>query len=185
MRGPGWKGCPVSDARIRNVIAAAVTVSALAILALIWLIYFHKTAADRHALSFLPALDATFNSLSAAALVLGFALIKAKKPQQHKWAMLSAFVFSTLFLIGYVVYHAVHGDILFLGQGPVRPIYFSILISHIVLSGLTLPFILLTFFFSLTGRFTRHRGIARYTLPMWLYVSVTGVIVFLMLRIYG
>ena len=98
--------------------------------------------------------------------------------------MITAFVFSSLFLITYIINHALHGDTLYQGQGPLRTVYFSILISHIVLCTVALPMVLITFFFSLTGRFPQHKKIARFTLPIWLYVSVTGVLVFAILRAY-
>jgi putative membrane protein len=92
---------------------------------------------------------------------------------------------STLFLVSYIAYHSMHGDTKFAGQGLVRPLYFFILISHITLSAVILPLVFLSLFFSLSGRFTRHKAIARYTLPIWLYVSVTGVLVFVFLEIYN
>ena len=99
--------------------------------------------------------------------------------------MLLALSSSAVFLVSYLVYHSVHGDTKFQGLGAVRPIYFFILISHIVLSAVVLPLIFSSFFFSLSGRFPQHKKIARYTFPLWLYVSATGVIVFLMLRAYA
>ncbi len=99
--------------------------------------------------------------------------------------MLSALAFSALFFTGYVVYHSAHGDTKFLATGVIRTVYFTILISHIVLTMACLPAILLTVFFALTSRFDRHRRIARYALPIWLYVSVTGVLIFAMLRVYS
>ena len=100
-------------------------------------------------------------------------------------AVLGALLASALFLVSYITYHAVHGDTRFMGHGAVRPIYFFILVSHILLSGVALPLVFLSLFFSLSGRFPRHKKIARYTFPVWLYVSVTGVLVFSLLRAYG
>jgi putative membrane protein len=99
--------------------------------------------------------------------------------------MLGALASSALFLVSYIVYHSVHGDSKFQGQGAIRPFYFVILVSHIVLSALVLPLIFTSFFYSLSGRFPQHRRVARLALPVWLYVSVTGVLVFVMLRSYG
>jgi putative membrane protein len=100
-------------------------------------------------------------------------------------AMVAAFASSSLFLVSYVVYHALHGDTPFRGTGWIRPVYFFILISHIVLSVVVLPMVFTTFFFSLTRQFRRHRRIARWTLPLWLYVSVTGVLVFALLKVFN
>jgi putative membrane protein len=100
----------------------------------------------------------------------------------HKHA--AAFAFPSVFLISYIVNHARHGDTLFPGHGPVRTLYFYILGSHVILSIVALPMVLTTFFFSLTGRFAMHRRIARLTFPIWLYVSVTGVVVFFFLKAY-
>jgi putative membrane protein len=99
--------------------------------------------------------------------------------------MLSALASSGVFLVSYVTYHAYHGDSTFLGQGAVRPIYFAILISHILLSVVALPLVLSTVYLSLSGRFAVHRRLARWTFPIWLYVSVTGVVVFAMLQVFG
>ncbi len=98
--------------------------------------------------------------------------------------MLTSLAASALFLVSYIVYHSVHGDSKFGGVGLVRPVYFFILVTHIVLSAVALPLVFLSLFFSLSGRFPNHRKIARYTFPVWLYVSVTGVLVFALLRIY-
>ena len=100
---------------------------------------------------------------------------------RHKKMMLSALFFSFLFLVSYLTYHAFHGDTLFQGEGWVRPLYFFILISHIILSVVVLPLVLTTVFFAATGNFTMHPKIARITLPLWMYISVTGVLVYLML----
>ena len=99
--------------------------------------------------------------------------------------MLGALGASAVFLVSYIVYHSVHGDTKFAGQGAIRPLYFFILISHIALSAVVLPLIFSSFFFSLSGRFPQHKKISRYTMPVWLYVSVTGVLVFALLRAYG
>jgi putative membrane protein len=95
--------------------------------------------------------------------------------------MLTAFAFSSLFLVCYITNHALHGEMVFPGHGPIRTAYLALLISHVLLSVVALPMVLITFFFSLTGRFPQHKKIARYTYPIWLYVSVTGVLVYAML----
>ncbi|HZP59962.1 MAG TPA: DUF420 domain-containing protein [Opitutaceae bacterium] len=132
----------------------------------------------------MPALNALLNALSSAALVVGFGFIRARRVRAHRAAMTTAFVFSTLFLVTYTVNHALHGDMRFHGQGAIRPVYFILLISHIALSMVALPMILITFFLSLSGRFPAHRRLARFTFPIWLYVSITGVIVYAMLAAY-
>lgn len=170
----------------RAPIAGIVLLSAAAILFLLWLIYIHHAPRQfANRLLFLPALNAFFNGLSAIALVTGFVFIRRRQIARHRAAMITAFVFSCLFLASYLTSHALHGDILFTGHGAVRGAYFAVLASHIVLSTVALPLILITFFFSLSGRFPQHKRIARYTFPIWLYVSITGVAVYAMLRMWG
>ena len=129
----------------------------------------------------LPALNATLNAISTLLLVTGYVLIRRRRITQHRAVMIAAFVTSTLFLISYLVYHAHVGSVPFKGQGPIRAIYFTILITHIVLAAAIVPLVLLTMTRGLRSQFSKHRGIARWTLPLWLYVSVTGVVVYLML----
>lgn len=133
----------------------------------------------------LPFVNAAFNSLSAVAIAMGVVAIRDGRRDVHQRWMLTALASSAVFLVSYVTYHALHGDSRFLGQGVVRPIYFAILISHILLSIVALPMVLSTFYLSLSGRFAAHRRLARWTFPIWLYVSVTGVVVFAMLQIFG
>jgi putative membrane protein len=163
-------------------ILAIIAISAAASLFLFWLVYVHQAPTSfNDRLRFLPALNATFNGLSAIALTVGFYFIQKRRISSHRNAMMTAFVFSTLFLVSYIVNHALHGDILFPGHGAVRTLYLWILTTHISLSVVALPMVLVTFFFSLSGRFPQHKKIARWTFPIWLYVSVTGVIVGAML----
>lgn len=133
----------------------------------------------------LPFVNAFFNSVSAVAIMLGVRAIRGGRRDVHQRWMLTALASSAVFLVSYVTYHALHGDSRFLGQGLVRPIYFAILISHIVLSVVALPMVLSTFYLSLSGSFAAHRRLARWTFPIWLYVSITGVVVFAMLQIFG
>lgn len=163
-------------------IAGILAISAAATAFLLWLIYIHP-AADRGQMTFLPALNALFNGLSAVALLIGYTFIRAKRIKAHRAAMISAFAFSTLFLVSYVLHHYLHGDIYYPAHAPLRMVYLPLLASHIVLATLTLPLILITFFFSLTGRIPQHRKIARWTFPLWLYVSITGVVTWAMLRL--
>jgi putative membrane protein len=168
-----------------GVVAAIIGVSAVASLFLCWLVYYHAPSdvTGTHLL-FLPALNALLNGLSAVALVAGFLCIKAGRVNPHRAAMFTAFVFSSIFLVSYITNHALHGDMKFHGQGAICSVYFPLLISHIALSVVALPMILVTFFLSLTGRFPAHKRLARFTFPIWLYVSVTGVIVYAMLAAY-
>jgi putative membrane protein len=168
-----------------RVVAAIIALSAGASLFLCWLVYYHAPAdvTGTHLL-FLPALNALLNALSAIALVIGFWFIRIRRISRHRAAMFTAFVFSSLFLVTYITNHALHGDMRFQGTGAIRSLYFPLLISHIGLSVVALPMILITFFLSLSGRFPAHRRLARFTFPIWLYVSVTGVIVYAMLAAY-
>ena len=133
----------------------------------------------------LPALNATLNATSAVFLVIGYVLIRRGHRTLHKRCMLAALGSSTLFLISYVVYHANAGSRPFPGTGAVRAVYFAILITHVVLAAVILPLALTTTVRGLRARYDRHVAIARWTLPLWLYVSVTGVVIYLMLyRLY-
>src|SRR6266700_7240129 len=129
-------------------------------------------------LSDFPALDAALNAASALLLSLGFLFIRRKQVGAHKVCMLSAFSTSALFLICYLWYHAHHGVTRFSGQGAVRPIYFGLLASHTLLAAIIVPLVLITLYRALRRMFGRHKRIARWTLPLWLYVSVTGVVVY-------
>ena len=129
----------------------------------------------------LPTLNAALNSLSAVFLFAGYLFIKSRKRSAHRACMLSACASSTLFLISYLVYHYQVGSVPFKGSGAVRVVYFAILISHTVLAATVVPLALITLVRALKERFDAHRRIARWTFPIWLYVSVTGVIVYAML----
>ena len=129
----------------------------------------------------LPALNATLNGMAAMFLTAGYLLIRSGRRRAHKRCMLSALVCSALFLTSYVVYHANTGSRPFPGSGAVRIVYFAILITHVVLAAAILPLALLTTSRGLRSQFDRHVRIARWTLPIWLYVSVTGVVIYLML----
>lgn len=132
-------------------------------------------------LTVLPTLNATLNALGAVCLVTGFVFIRRGNVRGHRAAMLSAFVLGVLFLISYLVYHFQVGSVPFQGTGLVRRIYFTVLVSHTILAA-TVPFLAaITLIRALRRRFDRHRAIARWTLPIWLYVSVTGVLVYWML----
>jgi len=135
--------------------------------------------------SILPHLNAALNAASFALLLAGFYFISRRRVYAHRACMLAALAVSCLFLISYVVYHSRYGSVKFTGQGFVRPLYFSILISHVTLAAAIVPLVVVTLRRALRGDFLRHRRIARWTYPLWLYVSVTGVVVYLMLyRLY-
>jgi putative membrane protein len=167
---------------IRKPFPAIVALSAVIAAFLIWLIYFKGKVAAPDWIGALPAANASFNSMSALCLVMGYINVRRGKRTVHMRFMLSATAFSALFLVSYITYHFFHGDTLFPGHGWIRPVYFFILITHIGLSVIALPLILATLWYSLSGRFPFHKRIARWTFPVWLYVSVTGVVVYFMLR---
>ncbi len=129
----------------------------------------------------LPPLNACLNATSAALLTAGYVFIRGRRVGAHRACMVSALVVSTLFLVSYVTYHALAGSRPFGGQGWVRLVYFPLLVSHIVLAAVIVPLALTTAYRALSGNFARHVRIARWTLPLWLYVSVTGVLVYWML----
>jgi uncharacterized membrane protein YozB (DUF420 family) len=129
----------------------------------------------------LPALNATLNAIAATLLIFGYVKIRQGRMETHRRFMLAAFATSALFLISYVIYHANVGSRPFPGQGPIRFVYFVILITHVILAAAILPLALITLNYALRARFERHVPIARWTLPIWLYVSVTGVVVYLLL----
>lgn len=161
-----------------------LAVSACVAAFVIWLDYFKGKLAGPQWVLALPSANALFNSISAICLVTGYINIRRGNRAVHKRFMLAALASSALFLLSYITYHYFHGDTKFPGFGWIRPVYFFILISHISLSVIALPLVLITFWYALRGQFPRHRAIARWTLPIWLYVSVTGVVVYAMLRAY-
>ena len=129
----------------------------------------------------LPAVNATLNAISGVLLLTGYFLVRAKRIDQHRLCMLAAFATSALFLVCYVVYHAQVGSVRFTRQGFVRPVYFTILVTHVTLAAAVLPLAIVTLSRGLKKRFASHRTIARWTFPIWLYVSVTGVLVYVLL----
>jgi len=132
-------------------------------------------------ISYLPHLNACLNGTSAVLLFTGYSFIRARNVAAHRACQVSALIVSILFLASYLTYHYHHGATRFQGTGLVRPIYFTILTSHTILAVVIVPLVALTFYRALRQDFARHRRIARITLPIWLYVSITGVIVYLML----
>lgn len=170
----------------RTLGVAVAAISAGVVGFLLWLIYGRAdVAAAGHDASLLPAFNATANFLCVVCLISGYRSIRAGKRNLHIAFMLAAVACSALFLAGYVTHHYTAGDTPFAGHGIVRPIYFAILISHVVVTTVTLPMILFTLARAAAGRFVEHKRIARRTLPLWLYVSVTGVLVFVFLRVWS
>ena len=131
--------------------------------------------------SIFPEINATLNGCSAVLLVIGRTLIARGRRAAHRAVMLTAFATSCLFLVSYLYYHWHVGSVRFQGQGWSRPVYFSILISHTILAAAIVPLVIITLSRALRERFDRHRAIARWTFPLWLYVSVTGVVIYFML----
>jgi uncharacterized membrane protein YozB (DUF420 family) len=129
----------------------------------------------------LPTLNASLNAISTAFLATGWVFIRQHRIEAHRACMLAAFVASALFLTSYVIYHAKVGSVPFRGEGVLRIVYFGILIPHVILAASILPLALITLSRALSRRFDKHRRIARWTLPIWLFVSITGVVIYLML----
>jgi len=159
---------------------AVISTAAVAVIAVILL--RGRTSPGAQDLSFMPALNAASNALAALCLVFGFVAIRRKAVRVHRACMVAAFIFSTLFLVGYLTYHLTHGDTAFAGHGLIRVVYFCILITHIILSVTVVPLALTAFYFALSGAFEQHRRLNRVFLPIWLSVSVTGVLIFFLLR---
>ena len=131
--------------------------------------------------SALAPLNAVLNGTATILLIAGFIFIKRRRVAAHRACMIAALIVSAMFLTSYLIYHYHVGEVRFGGIGWVRPVYFAILIPHIMLAGLIVPLALITVYFALRGRFATHRKVARWTWPLWIYVSITGVIIYLML----
>ncbi len=175
----------LEEISLSKALGVIILISAISFLFLIWLIYF-KGGSDysSNLIGSLPALNSFLNSASAVFLLFGYRAIRNKNYLKHMRFNLTAFVTSTLFLVSYVIYHSFHGSTPFPGQGLIRPIYFFILISHIILSALVVPMILTSFYLAFAGKISLHRRVSKFTLPVWMYVSVTGVMIFFILRAY-
>ena len=164
-----------------SIIATIILVSAAASALICYLVYFHAPldVTGTHLRS-LPLLNAVLNAFCTVALLVGFGYILRRRIPQHRAAMFTAFFFSSIFLVSYLTNFTLHGETHFNRASAWWPFYWKLLASHIVLSMVALPMILITFFLSLTGRFPAHKKLARYTFPIWLYVSITGVVVYAM-----
>ncbi|MFI5298462.1 MAG: DUF420 domain-containing protein [Polyangiales bacterium] len=175
----------VDDRADRTFLAINGVVSAAALAFLAWLLLVHPSASGSGTLlgsdvRFLPAVNASMNAISATCLALGYVAIRRRAVAVHRTLMLSALASSAVFLVGYIVYHYAHGDTHYVG--PLRAAYLVLLASHVVLSIFVVPLALTTFWFAFTQQLPKHRRLAKVTLPIWLYVSVTGVVVFFILR---
>ena len=160
---------------------AVITTAALGFL--VWLVYFHDEPRDGSASTQLPALNAFFNAVAATLLFAGLRAIKRKQRELHQQLMLSALAASALFLVTYIYYHYGYGDTKFTGQGAIRPVYFFVLISHIGLSAIVFPAILTSVYLAATHRIAAHKKVARWTWAGWMYVSITGIVIWLMLHV--
>lgn len=164
-----------------SVVIGILVLSALASALICWLVYLHTpTDVTGAHLRSLPLVNAILNALATLAIVTGYVEIRRRRVLEHRASMFFAFFFSSIFLVSYLVNFALHGETKFNRLSPWWPFYWKLLASHTVLSVVALPLILITFFLSLTGRFPVHRKVARWTFPIWLYVSVTGVVVYVM-----
>lgn len=171
----------------KNILIIIGLLSATVIGFLFWLIYF-KPAASSEGLvwvNYLPLTNAILNTITSAFLITGYYWVKRGNLGAHKQMMYAATLTSALFLVSYLTYHHFQGDTKFLATGWVRPVYFFILITHVLLSIVQVPLILTTLYFAFTEKFTKHRKVARITFPIWLYVSVTGVLVFIFLKAFN
>ncbi len=164
-----------------GAINALVTLSAMSFL--VWLIYLHEGSGDTAGASILPMVNAILNGTSATLISVGRWAIRRGRRTLHMQLMLAAFAASALFLANYIYYHFSHGDTHVMGQGVVRPAYFAMLISHVVLSMVTFPMILTSLYLGLSNRIAAHRRLSKWTWAGWVYVSVTGVLVYLMLHV--
>lgn len=163
-----------------NKLAWAVTAVVLLLVSFMHRIHF-ETSID---FTFLPAVYSALNALTAIILIVGLYFIKNGQKEKHEKAMTFAMLTSLLFLLGYVVYHITNADTKFLGEGWIRPVYFFLLITHIVLAAVIFPFILFTYIRAYTAQFKRHVKMARWVYWLWLYVAITGPILYLMIRPY-
>lgn len=162
------------------IINGVVSTVALAILG--YLLLLRRGSGEPGALAFMPAVNACFNALTAVLLVLAVIAIKNKQVLRHQTLMLSAFASSSFFLVGYLAYHYVHGDTKYPGTGAMRGVYLLVLASHVLLSIPVVPMCLAAFYFAFKKKFVTHKKLTKVLFPIWLYVSVTGVLVFFMLR---
>lgn len=166
----------------RTFFAWNAVISAVAVSIIAYILGREKTPGGTLDLSFVPALNATCNALASVCLITGWIAIRRKAVQFHRLCMVTALAMSGVFLVGYLAYHYVHGDTKYAGDGLGRVFYLAVLASHVVLSITVVPGALTSFYFAFTQQFERHRRLNRVFLPIWLYVSVTGVAIYFLLR---
>lgn len=169
----------------RTFFIANGVISAVALSVIGYLLLLRKGDPSGLDLRFMPAVNASLNATAASLLVAGYLAARRKAFRAHQWLMTSALGASSLFLVGYLAYHFVHGDSKYPPGAPLRGLYLFVLASHVLLSMAVVPLVLTSFYFAWRKQFSRHRAVTRFTLPIWLYVSVTGVLVFAMLRWAG
>lgn len=175
-----------NSAEIKKAFFWATIVALPILVFLFWLIYFKPPAqANSQWFVYLPFVNAILNTITSVLLVVGYKLIKAGRRVAHSRTMLAAVGTSALFLVSYLLYHHYQGDTKFMGQGLIRPVYFFILITHVVLSMVQVPLILTTLWLAFRKNWMAHKKVAKVTFPIWLYVSVTGVLVFIFLRFFS
>jgi putative membrane protein len=174
---------PKNSAQDAPLYGAVLCISLAALAPLVYVLMIRDGNAEASkSLSFMPAVNASLNGVAAACQVGGYLAIRARKRDLHRLLMLAAFGASALFFVGYLVYHYVHGDTTYPGTGGIRIAYLTVLASHVILSIVLVPLLLVALYRALRGTFDRHKPIAKVTLPIWLYVSVTGIVVFWMLK---
>jgi len=163
--------------------AGALAISVVALIPIVYVLLLKdRGAGSPGSLAFMPAVNASLNAVAAACQISAFMAIRRRRVELHKRLMLAAMASSAAFFVGYLVYHWVHGDTKYPGTGALRTVYLAMLASHVILSIVLVPMLLVVLYRAFTGSFQKHRGLARVTLPIWLYVSVTGILVFFMLR---
>jgi putative membrane protein len=168
---------------LRPAIGLILGLSAAAFIFLLWLLYFRgRENGDPGALSILPGINAALNGTAAVCITAGLIAIKTGRRRLHMGLMITAIVLSAIFLVSYITYHNLHGDTKFATPGTMRYVYFGVLISHIACTAFALPLIISAVYFAATRRFALHKRVTKYTYPIWLYVSVTGVLIYFLLR---
>ncbi|MFP6584324.1 MAG: DUF420 domain-containing protein [Candidatus Hydrogenedentota bacterium] len=173
-----------TETSVRSAVITILAVSAAVFGFLSWLLFFRSSSesVNPDALNFLPATNAALNALCATCILLGVVAIKTGRRTVHMALMITAILFSVVFLISYITYHAVHGNTTFVTEGAIRSVYFGILISHVACTVFTLPLIFSAVYFAATKRFDLHKKIVKFTVPLWLYVSLTGVAIYFLLK---
>ena len=173
-----------SDDSVKTAVVGILVLSSAVLAFLLWILFFREISdqLNPEALSFLPAVNASLNGLCATCILCGFGAIKTGHRRIHMGLMITAVVLSAVFLVSYIVYHTIHGDTKFVTEGAIRYVYFGVLISHIACTAFALPLIFSAVFFAATKRFELHKKVTRFTFPLWLYVSVTGVVIFFLLK---